>query len=59
MTIAQILKCRPDAVRIFMRYGMYCIGCSIGESESLQDAADIHQISVADILRDLNKEQKN
>ncbi len=57
MTIAQILKCRPAAVRIFMRYGMYCIGCSIVESESLQDAADMHQVNVADILRDLNQEQ--
>lgn len=59
MTIAQILKCRPDAARIFMRFGMYCIGCAIGESESLQDAADMHQVNVADILRAFNHEQES
>ncbi|PKL43343.1 MAG: disulfide oxidoreductase [Candidatus Riflebacteria bacterium HGW-Riflebacteria-1] len=57
MTIAQILKLHPDAQKILMRHGMYCIGCSIGESESLGDAAEMHQVSIDDLLRDLNKEQ--
>ncbi|HAE39517.1 MAG TPA: disulfide oxidoreductase [Candidatus Riflebacteria bacterium] len=57
MTIAQILKLHPNAQKILMRHGMYCIGCSIGESESLGDAAEMHQVSIDDLLRDLNKEQ--
>lgn len=59
MTIAKILKCRPGAAKIFMRYGMYCIGCSIGESESLQAAAEMHDVNIEDILFDLNKSQES
>jgi len=56
MTIAKVLMLRPDAQKILMRHGMYCIGCSIGESESLGDAAEMHQIDIEDLLQDLNKE---
>jgi hybrid cluster-associated redox disulfide protein len=57
MTIAKILEICPDARKIFMRHGMYCIGCAVGESESLSDAAEIHQISIEDLLLELNKEE--
>ena len=57
MTIAQILKLCPKAQRIFMRHGMYCIGCAVGESESLADAAEMHQIDLEELLSDLKQEQ--
>lgn len=56
MTIAKILELCPDAQKILMRHGMYCIGCAIGESESLADAAEMHQVDIEDLLLDLNKE---
>jgi hybrid cluster-associated redox disulfide protein len=57
MTIAQIIKDCPGAQKILMRHGMYCIGCAIADSESLADAAEMHQIDLDDLLSDLNNEQ--
>jgi len=57
MTIAQIIKLCPKAQKILMQHGMYCIGCAVGESESLADAAEMHQIDLEELLTDLNKEQ--
>ncbi len=57
MTIAKILEICPDAKKIFMRHGMYCIGCAVGQTECLNDAAETHQIDLESLLRDLNKEE--
>jgi len=56
MTIAQVMKACPDARKILMRHGMYCIGCAVGEFESLKDAAEMHQVDLDSLLDDLNKE---
>lgn len=58
MTIAQIIKASSSARKIFMRHGMYCIGCAIGESESLADAAEMHQVDLEEILAELNNPQE-
>ena len=56
MTIAEVIKECADARKILMRHGMYCIGCAVGEFESLKDAAEMHQVDLDALLRDLNKE---
>lgn len=56
MTIAQVMKICPDARKILMRHGMYCIGCAVGEFESLKDASEMHQVDLDSLLDDLNKE---
>jgi hybrid cluster-associated redox disulfide protein len=54
MTIAEILKKRPDAAQILMRHGMHCLGCSVSSSESLAAAVEVHGIDLATLLKELN-----
>lgn len=53
--IADILKTKPDAAPILMSKGMHCLGCSIASGETLGQAAQVHGISLEELLLELNK----
>lgn len=55
MTIAEILKEKPEASEILHDFGMHCLGCAIAAGESLEDAAEAHGIKLDDLLSALNK----
>lgn len=56
MTIAEVLKLKPEAGEILMSHGMHCIGCAISPSESISQAAEVHGIDLKKLLEALNKE---
>ncbi|MDX8336191.1 DUF1858 domain-containing protein [Candidatus Cetobacterium colombiensis] len=53
--IAEIIEQKPNAISIFMSYGMGCIGCPSAQLEKLEDACEIHGIDLEEILEKLNK----
>jgi hydroxylamine reductase len=53
--IAEIIEQKPNAISIFMAYGMGCIGCPSAQLEKLEDACEIHGIDLEEILEKLNK----
>ncbi|SHK52180.1 DUF1858 domain-containing protein [Paramaledivibacter caminithermalis] len=53
--ISEILKIKPDAAPILMRYGMGCLGCPSAQMESLEQAAMVHGIDLEKLLEELNK----
>jgi len=55
MTIAEILKLRPEAGAILMAKGMHCLGCIIAQGETLAQAAEVHGIPVEELLSELNR----
>ena len=55
MIISDILKASPAAEAIFKEMGMMCLGCPASQAESLQDACDVHNVSVDEVLNKLNK----
>lgn len=55
MIISDILKISPAAESVFKEMGMMCLGCPASQSESLQDACDVHNVSVDVVLSKLNK----
>lgn len=42
MTFGELLKQFPGAGPILMRYGLHCIGCHIGVTETLEQGARAH-----------------
>jgi len=42
MTFGDLLKQFPDSGSILMRYGLHCIGCHIGISETIEQGARAH-----------------
>lgn len=55
MIISDILKASPNAEAVFKEMGMMCLGCPASQAESLQDACDVHNVSVDVVLSKLNK----
>lgn len=52
--IADALAHGPDIAEVFMRYRMYCIGCTFTRFESLRTAAVNHQVDVDEFVKALN-----
>jgi hydroxylamine reductase len=52
--IGEVLKINPNAAEILMNKGMGCLGCPSSQSESLEQAAMVHGLSVEELLADLN-----
>ena len=54
MTIGEVLRQNRDTARIFMEYGMHCLGCPHATSESVEDACATHGADADEMVRKLN-----
>lgn len=54
MTIAEIIRDKPESVKILQQFNMHCIGCAVASGESLEDAAKVHGIELEMLLKALN-----
>lgn len=55
MTIEEILKKYPKAIFVFLDYGFHCIKCPAAQSETLEQAAKVHNVDIKQLLKDLNR----
>ncbi len=54
MTVGEVIRIKENAAEILMSFGMGCIGCPSAQSESLEDAANVHGLNLDDLLKALN-----
>lgn len=54
MGIIEIVTKYPNAVDVFAKYGMGCIGCMASRFENLEQGALAHGIDVDAMVKDLN-----
>lgn len=54
MIIADVLKSNPNAAMILMNNGMGCLGCPSSQSETLEQAVEIHGMDIEKLLNELN-----
>ena len=54
MTIADILKAKPNAGEVLFSHGMHCLGCSIASGETLEQAAQVHGVPVEELITEIN-----
>jgi hybrid cluster-associated redox disulfide protein len=45
MTVDQVMKCWPASIRVFLDFGMGCVGCPIATFHSVDEASREHQIN--------------
>ena len=55
MTFGEVLKKYPETVKTFFEYGMHCFGCHLAVSETIEQGALAHGVSVDQLIEDLNK----
>lgn len=55
MTIAEVLKLDDSLADVFIGFGMFCIFCSAGASETVEEASMAHEIDLDLLLKKLNE----
>ncbi|MGL5378948.1 DUF1858 domain-containing protein [Clostridium sp.] len=55
MTVGEVIKLKEGAAEILMGFGMGCVGCPSAQSETLEEAASVHGLSLEALLEALNK----
>lgn len=55
MTIASVLELDKDLGDVFMGFGMFCIFCHLGSEETIEQAAQTHDIDLKFLLAKLNE----
>jgi len=54
MTIGEIVRNFPKSPEVLMGFGMGCVGCPSAQSETLEEAATVHGMSIDKLLEALN-----
>ena len=54
MTIGEVLRQNRGTARIFMEFGMHCLGCPHATAESLEEACAAHGTNVEELVLQLN-----
>ncbi len=50
MTIGEMLNANPNIAPILMEAGMHCLGCPSAQGETLEEAAMVHGLDVAELM---------
>ncbi len=54
-TIREVLAVRPGAARIFMEFGMQCLGCPHSAGETLWEACAAHGANADELIHQLTE----
>ncbi len=54
MTISEILDRWPEFIPVFLKHKMACVGCSMADFMTLEDALDIYKINEELFIEELN-----
>ncbi len=52
-TIGELLLAMPEAADVLTSMGMHCIGCPSARMETLEQAAEVHDMNADDLIEDL------
>ena len=55
MGILDIVQQYPEAVQVFQKYGMGCLGCAAARFENLEAGAKVHGIDVDEMVDAMNE----
>ena len=55
MTLAQVLTVDRGTARIFMEFGMHCLGCPHATAESIEEACMAHGANADELVHQLNE----
>lgn len=54
MAILDIVQQYPEAIEIFAKYGLGCIGCAAARFENLEAGARVHGFDADEMVKDIN-----
>lgn len=57
--VADLLEAYPQAMPLFIKHRMACVGCSMSSFETLADAARIYKVDFDEFMRELSQTIQN
>lgn len=54
-TIFEALKINPACAEVLSDVGMHCLGCAMARGETVEEAANVHNIDVDELVERLNE----
>lgn len=54
MIIADVIREVPGAIDILFAAGLGCVGCPASQMETLEEAAQVHNLDLDDLMKKLN-----
>lgn len=54
MTIGETVENYPQTIEVFLRHGLFCLGCAAARFENIEQGAMAHGIDVEALMTDLN-----
>lgn len=51
--VDDVMRGRPETIRVFLQFGMGCVGCPIASFHTLDDACREHGVDHGDLLEAL------
>lgn len=54
MIIADVIREVPGAIDILFAAGLGCVGCPASQMETLEEAAQVHNLDLDDLMEKLN-----
>ena len=54
MSIREVLMKDPGTARIFMEFGMHCLGCPAAQAETLEEACAVHGVDADIVAKAIN-----
>ena len=55
LTVAEVLEHWPQAIAVFFRYRMACVGCPIATFETLAEVAAIYGLDLEYLMHELKQ----
>ena len=55
MSIMEIIEKNPNAIAVFQKHGLGCIGCMAAHYESVEEGARAHGLNIDVLMKDLNE----
>ena len=59
MIIKDILQQHNQAEEILTSFGMHCLYCPCSQAETLEEACQVHEIDVNEVVAKLNENKKS
>ncbi len=53
--IKEIIEEKPETIAVFQKYGLGCVGCFAAALETVEEAAEVHDIDLESFIKDLNQ----
>lgn len=58
MTVGEVIELNEGLKDVLMGFGMHCFGCPYSLGETLEEAAEVHEIDIDFLIKKLNEENK-